>query len=125
MRHRLLAAALLAAGGIFASAGPALADGDAAHGKVVFGRCAACHSLDAGKKLMGPNLNGIVGQKAGAVAGYQYSKAMASSGLTWDDATLDKFLASPTSTVPGTKMLVNVANAQDRADAIAYLKTVK
>ena len=115
---------LLVLAALLAGTGPALADGDAAHGKTVFARCSACHSLDAGKNLMGPSLKGIAGQKAGAVAGYQYSKAMAASGLTWDDATLDKFLAGPAATVPGTKMLVNVANAQDRADVIAYLKTI-
>ena len=119
-RHGILALALFVAG-----TGPALADGDATHGKIVFGRCAACHSLDAGKNLMGPSLHGVAGQKAGAVAGYQYSKALAASGLTWDDATLDKFLAGPAAAVPGTKMLVNLPNTQDRADVIAYLRTVK
>lgn len=117
-RHCLLTMFLLALG-----SGPALADGDASHGKTVFARCSACHSLDAGKNLMGPSLHGIVGRKAGAVGGYQYSKPMATVGLTWDEATLDKFLAAPAAAVPGTKMLVNVANAQDRADVIAYLKT--
>ena len=107
-----------------ATAGPAWADGDATHGKVVFGRCAACHSLDAGKNLMGPGLKGVVGRKSGAVAGYQYSKGMAASGLTWDESTLDKFLAGPAATVPGTKMLVGLPNPTDRADVIAYLKTV-
>jgi cytochrome c len=109
---------------LLATAGPALADGDAAHGKVVFGRCAVCHSLDAGKNLVGPSLKGVAGRKSGTIAGYQYSKGMAAAGLTWDDATLNKFLAAPGGTVPGTKMMISLTNATDRADVIAYLKTV-
>lgn len=108
----------------FAAAGPALADGDAAHGKVVFGRCAFCHSLDAGKTLVGPSLKGVVGRKSGAIEGYQYSQGMAAAGLTWDDATLDRFLAAPGAAVPGTKMLVGIPAPADRADVIAYLKSV-
>ncbi|MDB5364058.1 MAG: cytochrome c family protein [Rhodospirillales bacterium] len=119
LKPTLWIAALLLAG-----TGPALADGDAAHGKIVFGRCAVCHSLDAGKNLVGPSLKGVAGRKSGTVAGYQYSKGMAAAGLTWDDATLDKFLAAPSATVPGTKMLVGLPNPADRADVIAYLKSV-
>jgi len=107
-----------------AVAGPALADGDAAHGKIVFARCSVCHSLDAGKNLVGPSLKGVAGRASGTIEGYQYSKGMQAAGLTWDDATLDKFLAAPGAAVPGTKMLVGVPNPTDRADVIAYLKTV-
>jgi cytochrome c len=42
----------------------------------------------------------------------------------WDDQTLDSYLAAPTKVVPGTAMLVAVSGASDRADIIAYLKTV-
>lgn len=109
---------------LLAGTGPALADGNSAHGKVLFGRCVACHSLDAGKNLVGPSLNGVYGRKSGAVTGYQYSKAMAGANLTWDADTLDKFLASPGQTVPGTKMLIGVPNPMDRADIIAFLRAV-
>ena len=101
---------------------PAWADGDSAHGKVLFGRCIACHSLDAGKNGVGPSLNGVYDRKSGTVEGYQYSKAMAAANLTWDDATLDKFLTSPMQAVPGTKMPTGVPNAMDRADIIAFLR---
>ena len=73
---------------------------------------------------MGPLLIGVVGRKAGAVPGYNYSAAMKSSGLTWDEATLDSFLATPMKKVPGTSMPVGVASAKDRADMIAYLATL-
>jgi cytochrome c2 len=107
-----------------ASVGPALADGDSAHGKALFGRCATCHSLDAGKNLVGPSLKDVYGRKSAAVAGYRYSKAMAAANLTWDTNTLDAFLEAPAKLVPGTKMLVGLPNGMDRADIIAYLREV-
>jgi cytochrome c len=101
---------------------PALADGgDAAKGKTVFGRCTACHTVTAQNKV-GPGLAGVVGRTAGTVEGFRYSKALPASGIVWDEARLDAFLAAPAKTVPGTSMLVNLPGAQDRADVIAYLK---
>ena len=116
--HWALAALLIAA------ASPALADGDAARGRALFSRCAACHTVTDQNKL-GPHLSGVVGRVAGTVAGYTYSKAMAAYGKTWDEATLDAFLAGPAKAVPGTKMAAPpISNPQDRADLIAYLKTL-
>ena len=102
---------------------PALAAGDVAHGETVFQRCAICHSLAAGDNGIGPSLHDIVGSKAGAVPGYNYSTAMASSGIVWDEAALKKFLADPEAAVPGTKMRSGaVPNPQAADDLIAYLK---
>ena len=113
-------AALLTAG----ATTPALADGDAVRGQTLFSRCSACHTVTQQNKL-GPHLSGVFGRTAGTVAGYSYSKAMAGYGKTWDEPALDTFLAGPNKTVPGTKMTAGtVANPQDRADIIAYLKTV-
>ena len=76
--------------------------------------------------MMGPRLNGVVGRKAGAVPGYQYSKAMIAFGQAWTKANLDKYLSAPQATVPGTKMpFMGVQNAKDRANLIAYLSTKK
>jgi cytochrome c len=75
--------------------------------------------------MRGPSLAGIVGRKSGVAAGYKYSAAMAAANLTWDDATLDKFLAGPRSFVPGTRMSVSVASGANRQDIIAYLNTLK
>lgn len=91
-----------------------------------FAICKSCHSVEKGKSMIGPSLFGIVGTKAGDVPGYSFSAAMKASGLTWDDATLDKFLASPMKTVPGTRMTyAGQPDAAKRAEIIAYLKTLK
>ena len=113
-------AALLTAGGVT----PALADGDAARGKTLFSRCSACHTVTDQNKI-GPHLSGVVGRTAGTVEGFTYSKGMAAYGKVWDEASLDTFLSGPNKAVPGTKMAAGaIANPQDRADIIAYLKTL-
>ena len=62
------------------------------------------------------------GGAAGAVAGFRYSNAMAGAGMVWNEETLDAFLAAPAKAIPGTAKSRGVADAQDRADIIAYLK---
>ena len=98
--------------------------GDAKKGKKVFSKCKACHTInEGGKNRVGPNLFGIVGAKAAQVKGYRYSKAMKSSGITWDEATLDKFLIKPKKLIKKTKMAFNgLKKDSQRADLIAYLK---
>ena len=71
---------------------------------------------------MGPKHRGDVGRPAGIIAGYGYSKALKNSTLTWNEATLDRWLTDPGALVPGTKMFYNVQSSQDRADIIAFLK---
>lgn len=97
--------------------------GDPVHGKVIFTQCQACHAVVAGKNMIGPSLAGLVGRKAGSVAGYAYSTANKSSGITWSDEKLFQYLEKPMRVVPGTKMsFPGLPKAQDRADVIAYLK---
>lgn len=105
-----------------AFATPAAAEGDAAAGAKVYKRCSTCHSLTPGENMMGPSLAGVFGKKA-AQESFKYSKAMAASGLTWDEKTLDAYLANPTAVVKGTSMIFRVPKAEDRANLIAYLKT--
>src|SRR5262245_41454023 len=96
--------------------------GDAAAGRLVYRKCQACHSMDAGKNLLGPSLAGIMGRKAGTESGYNYSAAMKQSGLVWDDKTLDAYLADPQKLIPGNKMpFPGLKTDHDRADVIAYL----
>jgi cytochrome c len=110
--------------GLTAFAPAAQAEGDAVKGKTVFARCSTCHSLTAeGAKPMGPHLQGIFGRSAGTIEGaHFYSDAMKTSGIVWDEAALDKYLAAPAQSMPGTTMMIGVADAQQRADLIAYLK---
>jgi len=99
------------------------AEGDAAHNAALFKtQCSSCHKVD--HNLVGPELGGVFGRKAGAIANFSYSTPLKASGLTWDAATLDKWLTGPAVLVPGTHMTLKVENPQDRADIIAYLKTL-
>jgi cytochrome c len=103
---------------------PVWADaGDAAHGKELYQGCNACHSIDDND--IGPRHRGVVGRKAGSLADYNYSPALKASGLTWDAATLDRWLTNPSNLVPGTKMFFKLDSPKDRADVIAYLQQLK
>lgn len=102
--------------------------GDPGHGKELFQeRCGICHTAapDDGDGGQGPPLKGVVGRKAAAVAGFNYTAALRKSGKVWTRPALDHFLAGPRADVPGTAMPVSVTNPKDRADLIAYLATVK
>ncbi len=102
-------------------AGPSLASAPAA-----FGQCAACHSLKPGVKGVGPSLFGVYGTKAGDIADYTFSPALKASGLTWDDATLDKWIAGPMTLVPGTRMTYpGLADQAKRQQLIGFMKTLK
>lgn len=90
-----------------------------------FGICATCHSTEPGKVGIGPSLAGVVGRTAGATD-YNYSPAMKASGVHWDAATLDAYIASPHSIVPGTKMsYAGLKDAKKRAAIVEYLETLK
>lgn len=90
-------------------------------GEAVYGRCLACHSL--GYDRTGPRHCGLFGRRAGSVSGFQYSDAMKQSNIVWDEKTLDRFLADPVKTVPGTSMgYAGVKDDKDRTALIAYLK---
>jgi cytochrome c len=103
----------------------ATASGDPANGEKLFKKCAACHSLEAGRKKVGPSLHGVIGRTAGTADGYRYSKAMATygqSGVVWGQDTLNVYLEAPRKVVKGTKMsFPGLKKARDRADVIAYL----
>ncbi|WP_255504559.1 cytochrome c family protein [Novosphingobium sp. EMRT-2] len=106
---------------------PAATPSTAADGApLAFGICKSCHSVDKGKNMIGPSLAGIVGTKAGDVAGFSFSPALKGSGLTWDDATLDKWLENPMKLVPGTRMTYSgQTDPAKRKAIIEYLKTLK
>ncbi|MEO6388125.1 MAG: c-type cytochrome [Croceibacterium sp.] len=88
-----------------------------------FAQCKACHSVEPGKNGIGPSLAGIYGDKAGDVAGFDFSDAMKSSGLTWNRANLDRFITDPKAVVPGTKMgFGGLKDAAKRQEIITYLR---
>ncbi|MGA3169608.1 MAG: PQQ-dependent sugar dehydrogenase [Chthoniobacteraceae bacterium] len=105
--------------------------GDPSHGKTLFlQNCSLCHAdfLGPGNTWIvrrGPSLMGILGRHSASLPGFTYTKALSASGLTWDSATLDRFLTNPVAAVPGTAMPMPVPNAADRLDVIAYLSTLK
>lgn len=105
-----------------ATAAPAFAQDAAAGGADFKQRCQTCHA--GPPNAIAPNLAGVVGRKAASTS-FTYSSALKASGLTWSPATLDRFLASPAKTVPGTRMLVSTPDAKQRANLIAYLATLK
>ena len=97
--------------------------GDPGRGKNLYQGCQACHSIEDND--LGPRHRGVVGRHAGSVADYNYSQALKSSGLTWDAATLDRWLTNPSALVPGTKMYFKLDDPQARADVIAFLGQLK
>jgi cytochrome c len=109
---------------VFAAAlHPAFAAGDADKGAALYqARCTACHSLDYNG--VGPAHRGTFGRHAGQAPGYAYSAALRAADVVWNEATLDRWLADPEKFIPGQRMGVNVLDAADRADLIAFLKRV-
>lgn len=108
----------------------AAATPSAPDGRQVFERCYACHSVDPKEqRLPGPNLAGVLGRRAAALEGFEYSDAMrraGARGLTWTEATLDRFLADPEAVAPGTEMFMPpLRNPADRAALIKYLRSLE
>lgn len=90
-----------------------------------FNQCKICHTTEPGKNLIGPSLAGVYGRKAASRPGFPYSAAMRQSGLTWDDATLDRFLEAPMKVVPGTRMTyAGMKDPVARKDIITHLKSL-
>ena len=104
---------------------PVAAADPVAHGKTLFARCAACHSVEPGKNGVGPSLHAIVGKQSASQAGFTYSPALQGAKLTWDEQTLSAYLENPQAFVKGNKMaFAGLKMPEDRADLIAYLSTV-
>ncbi|WP_340115583.1 cytochrome c family protein [Pelagibius sp. 7325] len=121
VRSLLAIVILFAASG---ASGSALAQ-DAQAGAQVFKKCATCHSTD-GTKRVGPTLAGVIGRQAGSAPGFRYSRAMKGAMVVWDDATLDAYLVAPKAFIPGNVMAFSgLPQAEDRANLIAYLNTLK
>ena len=109
---------------VLAAAAPALG-ADAAAGRAFFRQqCSICHSAEPADNggAQGPSLIGVYGRHSAAAAGFSYTAALRAAHLTWDAPTLNRFLASPTTVVPGSAMVVAVPNEQDRGNLVAYFE---
>ena len=94
---------------------------DPDQGRVLFEkRCTGCHALDRSKA--GPPLRGVFGNAAGRNPQYPYSDALKNAHVSWDNSTLDRWLADPEAVVPGSDMSFRLESAAERADIVAYLK---
>jgi cytochrome c len=115
----IAAVALLAAGAASAQ--------DAAAGEKTFARlCKSCHIPTSNKSTpMAPNINGVAGRDIASLADFKYSEGLKGKPGVWTDANLDTYLTAPAQFAAGTKMIVKVAAPADRANIIAYLKTLK
>jgi cytochrome c len=99
----------------------AILPGDPTRGKAVFEkRCTGCHALNQDRE--GPHLAGVYGRVGGSVAGYDYSDGLKAAHIVWDDTTLNRWLTDPQAMFPDANMDFYVANPQERADVIAFLK---
>ena len=119
MRKCLLAAALF-----IASTSSGLAQ-EAEAGQAVFKRmCSPCHDAGPGAKVkLGPPLNGLDGRAAGTMAGFNYSEANKTSGITWGDAAFAEYIKNPMQRMPGTRMaFAGVRDEKDIANLWAFLK---
>lgn len=100
------------------------AAGDVQRGQALYqARCTACHNVDSNK--IGPAHRGVMGRRVGSLPGYKYSDELSRSRLRWTPQTLNVWLEDPEELVPGQRMGFQVENAQERADLIAYLATLK
>lgn len=98
--------------------------GNVLSGSVLYqANCTACHAVDSNK--IGPAHRGVMGRRVGSLVGYKYSSELAQSRLRWTPQTLNAWLEDPEELVKGQRMGFRVDNAQERADLIAYLATLK
>jgi hypothetical protein len=128
--HRLVPLACFALLGATVIAAARLPDrappqdrGTAESGRRIFEqRCALCHATGE-RAAQGPGLGGVLGRKAASMP-FGYSRALREAGLTWDRATLDRFLASPARLVTGTTMPMAIPDDVERGAVVDYLATL-
>src|SRR5713101_986820 len=102
----------------------AAVEGNVQRGQQVFGACTACHSLEPDKNMSGPSLSGLWNRQAGGLKSFtRYSEALKSSGIIWENSSLDPYLTNPKTFIPGNDMTFRgIPDARARADLLAFLK---
>ena len=100
-----------------------LAMGSVDHGKKVFKKCSACHSIKkGGRNNIGPALYNVLGRNMGALEDYKYSKALIAFGKDWTFQEMNGFLIKPASYIKGTKMaFAGLKKEKDRASVILFM----
>jgi cytochrome c len=122
---RVITTALLAAVALTAPL-PTFAQDVTAGERVFKIQCSACHTVVPGKNMVGPSLHGVVGRVSGQVLGFRYSEPNKKAALTFDAATLDRYLTNPRQMIPGTTMAyAGMKDEQQRKNLIAYLQTLR
>jgi len=121
MRFMILFALLVV---LVAAASAARAAGDPEAGRRVFGRCHNCHSVDPkNDRMVGPNLHGLFGRRAGSLAGFHYSDAMRGAGFVWSEETLPVYIRDPQALVPDNRMMFpGLRSTREIEDLVAYLR---
>ena len=121
-KHRLLVASAMLA--LTTSYTAAAESGDLARGERMYRACAACHSLEPNRNMTGPSLADVWNRTAGSLASFpRYSPALKSSGIVWNDDTLDQWIRDPQHFIPGNTMTFpGLRDARQRADLLAFLK---
>lgn len=121
----LLTAGLLVSATACAAAQDTAITGDAEAGEKVYKKCVACHSVEEGKKKIGPHLFAVIDRPAATIDGFKYSKAMIKAGeegLVWDIPNMTEYLAAPKKMIKGTKMtFAGLKKPEDIENVIAYL----
>jgi cytochrome c len=125
MRALIIGVALLLGPGVEALAAPAPAQAQVDAGRRLFARCTNCHEVGAGARNgFGPQLNGIVGRKAGSAPAYAYSPALKQAGFVWNEQKLVAFIRDSEKVVPGNKMrFLSFMSEKQASDIVAYLRT--
>jgi len=97
---------------------------DPAAGERSFAKCKICHRIGEGaKSLVGPELNGLDGRKAGSVPDFNYSEANKNSGIVWNETTFKDYIEDPRAKIPKTKMVFpGIKDEKEQNDLWAYLK---
>ena len=127
MRALIIGVALLLGPGVeaLAALAPAPAQAQVDAGRRLFARCTNCHEVGAGARNgFGPQLNGIVGRKAGSAPAYAYSPALKQAGFVWNEQKLVAFIRDSEKVVPGNKMrFLSFMSEKQASDIVAYLRT--
>lgn len=87
--------------------------------------CKSCHTLEkGGANGTGPNLWGVVGNPVAAHPGFNYTAALKGAGGEWSFERLDAFIENSQGYIPGTAMVQRFPKAAQRAELLAYLRTL-